>query len=49
MLNKQLWTADRGWSSSLGVALGLQTPNHKKSVHEIFSGVLDMDEFFGMT
>jgi hypothetical protein len=28
ILNKQLWTADKGWSSSLGV--GLTTPRRKK-------------------
>jgi hypothetical protein len=28
ILNKQLWTADKGWPSSLGV--GLTTPHRKK-------------------
>jgi hypothetical protein len=30
MLNKQSWTSDKGWSSSLGVGLGLTTPHRKK-------------------
>jgi hypothetical protein len=29
MLNKQLLTADKGWSSSLGVGRGAATPHHK--------------------
>jgi hypothetical protein len=29
ILNKQLWTADKGWSSSLGLGVGLTTPYRK--------------------
>jgi hypothetical protein len=29
VLNKQSWTADKGWSSSLGVGEGLTTPRRK--------------------
>jgi len=29
ILNKQRWTADKKWFSSLGVAQGLSTPHHK--------------------
>jgi hypothetical protein len=30
ILNKQLRTADKGWSSSLGLGVGLTTTHHKK-------------------
>jgi hypothetical protein len=29
ILNKQSWTADKGWSSNLGMGLGLSTPQLK--------------------
>jgi hypothetical protein len=28
--NKQSWRADKGWSSSLGLGVGLTTPHRKK-------------------
>jgi hypothetical protein len=30
ILNKQSRTADKGWSSSMGLGVGLTTPNRKK-------------------
>jgi hypothetical protein len=32
MLNKQSWTADKGWSSSLGLGVGLTTPHRKNKL-----------------
>jgi hypothetical protein len=29
-LNKQPWTNDKGWSSSLGDGMGITTPHNKK-------------------
>jgi hypothetical protein len=29
ILNKQSWIADKGWSSSLGLGVGLTTPHRK--------------------
>jgi hypothetical protein len=48
ILNKQLRTADKGWSSSLGIGRGLTTPLREKisllrNVHE----ALDLDGFLG--
>jgi hypothetical protein len=43
ILNKQSWTAKKGWSSSLGLGVGLTTPHHKKlSYYENSQEALDM-------
>jgi hypothetical protein len=44
ILNKQLRTADKGWSSSLGLGRGLTTPHRKKIVcYEMSQRALDLD------
>jgi hypothetical protein len=30
ILNKQSWTVEKGWSSGLGLGVGLTTPHRKK-------------------
>jgi hypothetical protein len=47
-LNKQSRTADRRWSSSLGVGRGNKPAVKKKSAcYEIFNSASDLDGFFG--
>jgi hypothetical protein len=45
ILNKQSWTAEKGWSSSLGLGMGLTIPHHKKKVIycKIFQSTSDLD------
>jgi hypothetical protein len=48
--NKQSRTADRGWSSSLGIGLGLTTPHHKLLIcYETGTTASDKDGFFDTT
>jgi hypothetical protein len=51
ILNKQSWTACKGWPSSLGVGQGLTTPHHKKkeTSYEMLQRVLELDGYFGTT
>jgi hypothetical protein len=44
ILNKQLWTAEKGWSSSFGLGMGLTTPHHKNvTCYEMFQSTSDLD------
>jgi hypothetical protein len=36
ILNKQLWTANRGWPSSMGVGWGANKPPHHKTSNLIY-------------
>jgi len=46
MLNKQSWTANEGWSSSLGVWWWLTSPHHKiLAYYEMLKRVLDLQGF----
>jgi len=48
ILNKQLWRADRLWSSSLGLGWGLTTPNLKRpACYEVLHKALEMDGLYG--
>jgi hypothetical protein len=48
ILNKQSRTANKVWSSSLGVGRGLTTPQHKKyACYEMSKTVSDFDSSFG--
>jgi hypothetical protein len=48
ILNKQLQTADKGWSSSLGLGVCLTTSHHKKyASYERSQEALDLNRFFG--
>jgi hypothetical protein len=48
ILNMQLQTNDKGWSSSLGFGVGLTAPHHKKQAcYEAINRALDLDGFFG--
>jgi len=48
ILNKELWTSDKGWSSSLGV--GGTTPHHRKQgCYKMLFRPSDSGEFFGTT
>jgi hypothetical protein len=47
ILNKQLWTNDKGWSSSL-LHEGLRTPHHKETAcYKILHQASELDRFFG--
>jgi hypothetical protein len=49
ILNKQSQTANRWWSSSLGLGKGLTTPHHKKpACYEMSQWASDLDEYLGM-
>jgi hypothetical protein len=44
ILNKQSQTADKGWSSSLGVGRGANNPHRKKVMrYEMFQSASDLD------
>jgi hypothetical protein len=48
ILNKKSMTADRGWSTSLGVGEGLTTSRSKNhTCYEMLHRGSDLDEFFG--
>jgi hypothetical protein len=48
ILNKQPQKNDKGWSSSLGLGVGLTIPRRKEQIHnEKLHKASDMDEFFG--
>jgi hypothetical protein len=49
ILNKQSWTADRGWPSSFGVERGANNPHCKIICYKMFYRASDLDRFFGMT
>jgi hypothetical protein len=50
VLNIHLWTAYKGWCSSLGVGWRLTIPHCKKpACHVMLYRALDLDIFFGMT
>jgi hypothetical protein len=46
ILNKQLQTADKGWSSSLGVGCGANNCK-KKAWYKMPQRALELDRFFG--
>jgi hypothetical protein len=47
ILNKQLQTADKGWSFRLGFGMGLTIPHRKKEIpYEMFQSTSDLDYFF---
>jgi hypothetical protein len=49
ILNKQLQTADKGWSSSWLLGEGLITPHHiTPACYEVLHRASELDEFFGM-
>jgi hypothetical protein len=44
ILNKQLWTADKGWSSISGLDVELTTPHHKRVIcYKIFLSASDLE------
>jgi hypothetical protein len=48
ILNKQSWTADKGWPSNLGLGMGLTTPHRKKSLcYGNEHKASDLDGFLG--
>jgi hypothetical protein len=50
ILNKQSWTADKGWSSSLWVGRGANNSSLLKTIcYEMLRRASELDEFFGTT
>jgi hypothetical protein len=50
ILNKQSWTADRGWPSSLGVGRGANNPHCKKfTCCKLFITASEVDGLSGTT
>jgi hypothetical protein len=47
ILNKQSWTADKRWSSSLGVGRGANNSVKKKACYEISQKASDLGGYFG--
>jgi hypothetical protein len=48
ILNKQPRSNDKGWSSSLGLGVGLTTPHRKEQIrYEKLNKASDLDGFFG--